>query len=377
MQSSLLRKIVLNFKNSFGWTTNRKLIILSSDDYGNIRVASKEARDKMIKSGLDLSGNIFDKFDALEDSEDLAGLYEVLTSVKDCKDRSAVLTVFSVPANPDFDKIKNSDFKQYYYELLPETLSRLRGYEETWDLWQEGINKKILSPQFHGREHLNIKLFMESLRKRHFQTLISFENRSYCGITNPLLPKIGYTAAFDFTDLRENEELEDIITDGLNVFEKVFGFRARCFCSPGRQAHSCLEKTLFKNGVEFVNASFIKKEHQGSGRYKRIINYSGKKGEFGQVYILRNCLFAPMIDSNVDWVDSCMEQISVAFSWHKPAYISSHRVNFSGHINPHVRSFGLKSLKELLKRIISKWPDVEFITTVELGELIKSSNKLN
>ncbi|MBK8683467.1 MAG: hypothetical protein IPN31_16465 [Bacteroidetes bacterium] len=34
-----------NLKNLLGWKTNKKLILFSVDDYGNVRLDSKEARE--------------------------------------------------------------------------------------------------------------------------------------------------------------------------------------------------------------------------------------------------------------------------------------------------------------------------------------------
>ena len=71
-----------------------------------------------------------------------------------------------------------------------------------------------------------------------------------------------------------------------------------------------------------------------------------------------------------DWVGSCLKEVETSFFWHKPAIISSHRVNYIGWINPANRDRGLALLDELLNRLIKLWPDVEFMTSVELGDLI-------
>jgi len=65
-----------------------------------------------------------------------------------------------------------------------------------------------------------------------------------------------------------------------------------------------------------------------------------------------------------------MNEINTAFRWHKPAVISSHRVNYTGGLYVENRDHGLASLKNLLTAIVKKWPDVEFMTTAELGSLI-------
>jgi len=48
-----MKQTILNhLKNIPGWKTKRKLIVFSVDDYGNVRLDSKKARDNMDKAGL-------------------------------------------------------------------------------------------------------------------------------------------------------------------------------------------------------------------------------------------------------------------------------------------------------------------------------------
>src|SRR5690606_15841678 len=145
---NIRRKVLLSVKNIPGWVTKRKIIVFSVDDYGTIRLASQIAKVNLKRSGVKLEGNRFDEFDALENKEDLTMLYDTLNSVKDKNNNPAVFTAFSLPANIDFEAIKKSGYTKYSYELLPDTLNRLPGYDGTWQLWQEGIRKRLLVPQF-------------------------------------------------------------------------------------------------------------------------------------------------------------------------------------------------------------------------------------
>jgi hypothetical protein len=67
-----------------------------------------------------------------------------------------------------------------------------------------------------------------------------------------------------------------------------------------------------------------------------------------------------------------MQQIQADFRWNKPALISSHRVNFCGHIDPKNREKGLGDLKALLKAIVQKWPEVEFVSVNQLVTIINN-----
>ena len=87
-----------------------------------------------------------------------------------------------------------------------------------------------------------------------------------------------------------------------------------------------------------------------------------KTNRFGLTYYTRNCVFEPT-DINYKGVDFTLKQIETAFRWRKPAFISTHRVNFIGRLDKKNREKGLKELKILLKSIIRKWPEVEFMSS--------------
>ncbi len=371
MIGKIRQKISSNLKNARGWRSSRRIVVFSVDDYGNVKVDSKEALAAMEAEGVRPLSH-FDLYDTLETPDDLQALFETLTSVTDSKGRHAAFTAFSLPANIDFERMAAEDYAEYRYELLPETFAKRKGYEGTWKLWQEGMDKRIFVPQFHGREHLNVKMLNDALQRRDPATLTALKNRSYTGISVKTYPS--YTAAFDFWDFSENEAFHDIIVDGLNAFEKVFGRRALNFNPPGGRESSVLHTTLKANGILFIDTPSDKREHEGDGKFRRVVNYMGKKNAEGQTYLIRNAVFEPNDKKPFDWVDKTLGEIEMAFRWKKPAIISSHRVNYCGHIDEEHRRNGLASLKRLLDEITRRWPDVEFMTADELGLLMSGSN---
>ncbi|MFM2360458.1 MAG: hypothetical protein RLY16_2451 [Bacteroidota bacterium] len=367
MPQNFKQSLLQNIKNIRGWKTRRKIVVISVDDYGNVRVDSKQAREKMDKAGLKCLSR-FDKFDSLENEDDLQALYETLTSVKDKFGQPAVFTSFAVPVNIDFEKVAASEFSAYHYELLPDTLKKLNGYEKVYALLKEGIKHKLLVPQFHGREHLNLKVFSEKLKQKDPELITALKNRSYTSISSSGYPTINYTAAFDFDQFDENFSFDPIIKDGLAAFEKVYGFKSTHFNPPGGREHPHIHKALKDCGVNFIDTPLVKREHQGQGVYKKEIFYNGKKNALGQTYMVRNCVFEPTSDIGIDWSSYCLKQVETAFRWKAPAIISSHRVNFCGQVDEANRQIGLASLKQLLIKITKKWPDVEFMTATELAE---------
>ncbi|HEY0740171.1 MAG TPA: hypothetical protein VGD40_01880 [Chryseosolibacter sp.] len=361
------QKIAAHAKNVLGWHTSRKIVVLSFDDYGNVRLASAGARRALDLLGFPAVSN-FDRFDSLETRQDLELLFDSLSTVTDKNGRHAVVTPFALPCNLNFEAMKKTGYQEFIYELLPETFAKLPGYERTWDTWKEGMQRKIFMPQFHGREHLNLPLLKENLRLRDPATIASLEHKSYTSLESKY-PTISYTAAFDFIDPVQLRDHESTIVDGLNAFEKVFGMRARHFNPPGGREHPQLHKVLHDHGIRYLDAPSLKREHRGFGKYRSGLYYTGKRNKLGQYFIVRNVVFEPT-SSTIDWVAYAMMQITASFYWRKPAVVSSHRVNFAGNISERHRDHGIRQLRQLLAKITQRWPDVEFMAADELGDII-------
>ncbi len=373
MKSSIA-SLLRGLSNIPGWTTKRKLVVIESDDWGSIRMPSKEVFDEIKESGIDLEsdeGYLFNKYDALATKDDLESLFNVLYDIEDITGRPAVFTPVAVVANPDFDSIRKSDFSKYYYESVTETLKRYPGCENSFSLWEAGIKNRLFVPQFHGREHLNVKVWMRALENDHKETHIAFKN-NFWGLSSAVFPdiKLEFQAAFDYLDPDDLEYHKEVIETGLDLFESLFGYRASYFVPPNGPFSSKLNHVLFSKGIKTIALPKIQLEPIGNGDLRKRINWMGKKTKSGLITITRNCLFEPCMP-NRDWIDSCMKDISVAFKYKKPAIISTHRVNYVGSIYSENRDNGLNKLKQLLTQIVKTWPDVEFVTSAELGEMVR------
>ncbi|MHA7865527.1 hypothetical protein [Flagellimonas marinaquae] len=371
MKNALLR----NSKNVLGWKTKRKLLAIVVDDYGNVRLDSKKALENITQKNPGMEQR-FDCYDTLETREDLEMLYGVLSSVKDKNGNHAVFTPYALSCNIDFERMREEDYQTYRYELLPYTFEKLSAlqpatYCGTWELWKEGIKQGLMRPEFHGREHFNLKVFEEKLTQKDSALMLSLENRSLANIGSSGYSSMGWTAAFSFWDpVADTKRFPDIMKEGLAAFEQVYGYKAKAFTPPAQQFPNHLEGELTKWGLKALDRPFYQGKHLGFGKYKRQFASMGYKKDKDRVELVRNVVFEPTA-SNVDHVAKVMQQIEAAFFWNKPALISSHRVNFCGHIDSLNRKKGLGDLKALLKAIVQKWPEVEFVSVGDLVNLIK------
>ncbi|MFO7903956.1 MAG: hypothetical protein R6U98_14935 [Pirellulaceae bacterium] len=368
------RQLLDNVKNIPGWHTMEKLVVFSVDDYGNVRLDSRAARDRMAASGVELQGR-FDHLDTLETQQDLEALLEALSSVTDSRGLHAVFTAYALCANPDFEAMARNNHG-YRYEPLSRTFERLAAaqpaaYDGAWSLWQEGIRAGLLKPQFHGREHLNVEVLERKLKAGDRAARINIENRSMAGLGDePSLPGVGFTHGFGLWERSETARHRGIIADGLKLFEQVFGFPSKTFTPPAQKLHPELYPFVESQGVRAIDKPLHCVRRLGRDRAVREFNALGRRRGQGHVSLVRNVVFEPSNDPALDSVGLALDQVAAAFRWRKPAIISSHRVNFCGHIEEDNRRFGLNALRRLLQGIVQRWPDVQFISADELVEHI-------
>lgn len=358
--------ILRNFKNLPGKKTSRKIVVIYVDDYGSVRVKDRNAQKNLEDAGVPVSSSRYSAFDTLATTEDLQMLFEVLTSVKDAQGHYACFTSFANIANPDFEKIRESGFTQYYRESFVETLKRYgAAYEGAYDLWRQGISENIFHPEYHGTEHINVKRFMENLQRGRRTTRLAFDNES---VAVPALPgdeRLRHeTTVFYIEKAAENEALKEDIRVGLKMFDDLLGYRPKQF-TPGAGVYSpALHQTLKEEGIQYINVQRYFAYPMGDGQYVKRFLYNGKCNEMGQKYVVRNCPFEPYIDNcqcNANAVSNCLKNVEAAFRMYAPAIISTHRVNFVGGLESEHRDDSLQQLKTLLNEILKRWPDVEFM----------------
>ena len=358
--------------NMFGWRTDRHLVVIESDDWGSIRMPSKAVYDEFLRHGVRVDRDPYCRYDSLATASDLERLFEALHSVKDKNGQPAVLTANTLSANPVFEKIAASGFNEYYFEPITDTLKNSPLHADAFRLWQQGMQEGVFHPQSHGREHLNVKKWLSALREQHPSTLLAFQLGTW-GLTWQSDASIDhyYLGAFDSGLEEDLAEYKKIITEGLQMFNALFGYPSRSFIATTYTWNPRVESVLVRNGVKFIQSTVAQKIPVDD---KKIIVrrrcFQGSKSKAGLIGLMRNCYFEPSINPRFDWVGDCMNRIEIAFKWKKAANICAHRLNFIGSIDSSNTDRNIPLLKELLKEIVKRWPDVEFLTSDQLGDII-------
>lgn len=365
---NIKQKVAHNLKNMIGCSVKKKYLIIESDDWGSIRMPSLEALERLKAKGVSLEkgdSKRYNNTDTLASKEDFEQLFNTLIEFKDQLGNHPVFTAMSVVANPDFQKIKESNFQKFYHEPFTKTLERY-GRADAFQMWQKGVEEKLFHPEFHGREHLNAGAWMRQLQANDEHTHWAFEEG--CWAFNNKLA-VNYQAAFNLEKASDLELQREILSFGLDLFEEIHGYKARFLVPPNGFFNNQLVEIAAGKGVDYMGISKFQIEPLGDGKYKKNFHWIGKKNKYLQTYLTRNAFFEPNAPGK-DWHSDCLNEIHYAFKWNKPAVISSHRTNFIGSLNAKNREESLMALKKLLKEVLKRWPDVRFITSTQLGDII-------
>jgi hypothetical protein len=355
-----------------GFHTNRKIVVIESDDWGSIRMPSREIYDFLIRQGHKVDNLSFNRYDSLACETDLSLLFNVLHSVKDKNNNPAIITANTVVTNPDFVKIKASNYQQYYYEPFTETLKHYSGHQGSFKLWQEGMNAGVFRPQFHGREHLNVTRWMKALKTNTGNVRFGFDLEMFDLSIGNQITEDSFMDTLNFESDSELAFQRDSIVEGLQMFENIFGYKSTTFIAPCYIWDCRLNKTLADFGVKALQGGWFQLEPTVGyeHKFKKRFHYIGQKNKYDQTYLVRNISFEPSINTVTDLKNDVLKRMDFLFKMKKPVIISSHRLNYIGYIDSNNREKNLKLFRELLQQIVKYWPDVEFISSDKLADII-------
>lgn len=368
------QKYIFNKNNEQGVEIgNRKIVVFESDDWGSIRVPSPQIYEKVNQNGGNLDKDVFTKNDGLESIDDLENLFSLLKEYKDVNGKSPSITAFYALRNADFKKIIRDNYSVFSDELFLDTLEEYDGKNSMQELIRKGIKEGIFCPQLHCLEHLNVASWMKDINKGRKDTLLAVNNGMYgVGSNFEVNNPFGYMDAFHNRSSEELKSYETMLRTAITDFINVFGYTPEAFTAPCYVWDSSIEKILAEGGIKYIcgaNYQLIPQE-DNKELFDKISHPMGTLNNAGIRYLSRNVDFE-MIYENEETVDIAVRQIAAAFKKHKPAIVSVHRANFVSRITER-RDERLKIFGDFIERITEKWPDIEFMNTVELGRVFEN-----
>jgi hypothetical protein len=369
MITHALKRFYLNYRPPY---LREKLIVFESDDWGSIRMSSHKALESLRRAGSPVDSSPYAPVDALECDEDLMALYDILGKFRGGDGRPVKFTLNNIMGNPDFDKIRDSHFQEYYWEPFSVTLQRYPSHANVLKLYREGMDEGLIQVQFHGKDHVNVNRWMRDLQAGNTLIRLAFDHGvfSFPEAIPPRKYWNEYMDAFGMDELSELESKKKVLKEGIDFFSSFWGFSSRSMIAPCYVWHSSLEDVMSSSGIDTIQGIPYQYEPVHGMEQVRKFHYFGQKGPDGIRYFIRNAAFEPFLDHTSDWLNICLGKIRTAFNFGKPAIITSHRANFIGFLDPSNRKKNLEQLGLLLSEIVKRWPDVRFVSTDELSELI-------
>jgi hypothetical protein len=365
-------KNLINFKKSLGFPKigfPHPLIIFESDDWGCIRMPSKITKEKLSKINPEWVNDPYLQYDSLESEDDLELLFNLLSEHKDYDGRNPVITANCIGMNPDFCRIKENHYSNFFCEDFRDSFSQNAKTEQSFVIEKRGFDAGLFFPQFHGREHVHLSRWLSGLNGQNRLLKVAFENRMISLKNNTRNNCIEYymDAMNPFSSINLGEIIE-ITKQGLTQFKSVWGFDATSMIAPCYLWHSDMESHCHQMGIKIfqgIKYQFSSKINHNPGEYSKVFHYPGEQNN-GLFYNVRNAFFEPSLNAHRDWVHTCLSDIMRAVKRFGYATVSIHRLNFMGSIEPDNREKTLRLFAELLKGIKKVFPTVRYISTPEL-----------
>lgn len=366
----LKRSLISIARNIPGKSVGKKVVVIECDDWGSIGMPSLQTYHKLLNAGIPVNKSRYERNDTVEHQDDFYALFEVLRKHTDKNGSPAVMTPFCNMANPDFDKIERSNYQEYHREIFTATYERYSRGEGMTAAWQTGIEAGIFVPEYHGREHIATSLWLKALQSGDQQLRIGFDH-GFVGHSPEWVPAPAknFRPNFYITDRSLLSGLKESLEEGADIFKKVFGRMPAVFNAPNGVFVPELNQSLVDRGIRFNAVPRKRLDMDVYGGYKYRTFSTGQRTKEGLLYYVRNCNFEPTEDGYKN-TSHVMNQIKGAFLCGKAAVIGTHRANFVGGIHEANRKKGLAELDSLLKQILTRWPDAEFMSSSQFTSLL-------
>jgi len=344
-----------------GFSLDRPLLLLQSDDWGRVGLRTLEVLDQLRSAGVTLGEQPYD-FYSLETAEDVVALARLLKGHRDSTGRTACITMNFVMANLDFAKMAANEFQQIHLRPLCDGLPE--GWERAglFEAYREGVEAGVFFPALHGLTHFcRAAVENELAHASDRAELVKILWRAGIPYIHWRMPWIGYeywdperSSRDRFLSAREQHEL---IATAVGNFAKMFLTLPRSACAPGYRANHDTHRAWAHYGVRVAQ--------NGPG--------SPKPPHFdasGVLNLFRTVDFEPALNPELA-VEELVRTIGESFAMGMPAIISIHSINFHSTIR-NFRSRTLEMLDQLLSAVEAQHPDLLYLHDGDVYDLVQS-----
>ncbi|HKS76512.1 MAG TPA: hypothetical protein VJQ82_25080 [Terriglobales bacterium] len=351
------RKLLNRGRTESGFSFERPLVLIQSDDWGRAGVRDREGFEELRAGGLPLGQHAYD-FYSLETAEDVIAVREMLLHHHDSSGRPPCMVMNFLTANLDFPKIVASDFRKI------ELLALSRGLPGRWkrpglvEAYRQGIGDGVFYPALHGMTHccqaaLECALAESGERRELLRQLWKAEasyiywRMPWIGYEywNPEKPKAGFLLP---------ETQENLIRLAAEGFAKLFSVFPESACAPGYRSNPDTHAAWHKWGLRVAQ--------NGSGA--PVLPFID---EFEVLNISRTIDLEP---SQKDLpLEKYMQLAEGCISKGMPVVVSVHSINFHSSLRD-FRGPTLSALDQLLSALEARYPDLLYVHDGDLYRIV-------
>ena len=354
-----------------------RILVIESDDYGapsaSLGIVNKVIVKWSTQRGskpAEYTGQMKWLQNTALTPDDLERLYEVLERHIGALGRHPAFTANLILSEPDFSRIKEGGFKNYFYIAHDKS-------EPIVQKWREGIRRGVFYPQLHGREHFAYRRWLRVLRDGNPVALRLFNENL---VSLPLAGVPRYPWVFAPGPVEEigpsyTTSTALKIRDAVAIFTRIMGYSPKSVIAPYYGWSEIAEQEWAKWRIIYIqgaNYRWTAFDQKGKKRFHP--HYLGEMNRFGQLYLVRNSEFEPFKGKGY-CAEACLKRIRHAFLLGLPAVVFTHRGNYSSlGLDDAFPGKGFGELDKLLSEVEKNFPDVCYLTTPELGELIATGS---
>lgn len=351
-----MSRIIGRLRRLTHWRCAEPVLVFESDDWGLERRASSERLRAFGEPGEWAD-------EEMETAEDMRRLFDVLDRHRDVTGRSAVFSANFIVTNPDHDAIARDRYG-VYHEIPISTR------EDLCVAWREGMERRVLLAELHGRRHFSVEEWLADLRRDVPGARELSSEYRHGGLS--LLKGQNWRYHTEYVSWRTGVEPDEKtlaaeLKNSLDILEGIFGRRPTSTIAPHYIFSSRIEKAWRDAGLRFVqgaNYQILRSENGGHGTVSAS-HPLGERSPSGLLYLHRFIRFEPRPERPHQGIAAALGSIRRCFDQRIPAVVDTHRINFTGRY----REGGLRALDELLHALKPLRP--LFLTTGELGEAVE------
>ena len=349
--------------------TSRKALVMESDDWGICSWCPDRQTFAEVRQ-LDVVQEYFGRLSGwvaggLETPDDMERLFQFLEGYHGRDGRPVVFTPCYAVANPDYEKIIESDLAEYHDIFLDEGVPGRWQHADILGKAREGMTRGVWMPEFHTRlHHAQPHKWLQAVRDGSPQAAKLFEYQMFqCEERRP-----------EYEDMTPEQQAEWIVP-AIRRMEKLFGRASRCGVNSdaGPETEAVwaaqgLRVRMCRGNVP--NARTADPPQQPvMGTYRADIDMT---------YLSRNCYLEPLGSGDLNHTNGAIPAAQAALNnWQHglPTVCSSHRKNFLSFIEEETEN-GYDQAAWFFDKLTSEHPDIYFLTSWELAQMYRQGASL-